>query len=424
MTILDSPPSTPDTPTSGPASPELAHPPPPFRRSTIGPAGGERHCLEVNLSRGNVLRVEERRSKLETQIQLSPDDPLDACAVLSGSLLVPASSSVASVAVRMYGVMEWMSTKAATASTNPAHPAPTGPTLSPTTTILFKSAVTRYAPKASSDEKDAIRLPFSFELPTTMDRYRTPPSFQRDGFGVRYFLEVAVERKTFTLRRNARDVIPIIYLPFSDPPTPNTPAIYPIEKGSPPLPPKDGQGFVETSAQVDNAHAWLSLLVPNNGIAARGRSLEVRIALVCDPQMADKIIPSCISVKLRDIGQASGSAAAPKTIAKSAEVTYYPSHLLPRPSSASSYAVGALDSRAFTATIDLGNDVCPTFETSATGPRAEYSVEVKIRLPKTKDQIISAPVRIVNCSRDVFELPKAYNKRDAKGGMKSAPSLV
>lgn len=46
------------------------------------------------------------------------------------------------------------------------------------------------------------------------------------------------------------------------------------------------------------------------------------------------------------------------------------------------------------------------------------------RLPKTKDQVISAPVRIVNCSHELFELPKAYNRRDAKGGMKSAPSLV
>lgn len=70
---------------------------------------------------------------------------------------------------------------------------------------------------------------------------------------------------------------------------------------------------------------------------------------------------------------------APRTMGKAAELTYYPSHLLPRPSSASSYAVGALDSRAFTATIDLGNDVCPTFETSATGPRTDYNIEVKIR---------------------------------------------
>lgn len=151
------------------------------------------------------------------------------------------------------------------------------------------------------------------------------------------------------------------------------------------------------------------------------------------------------------------SRAAPKTIVKSNEVTYYPSHLLPRPSAASTYAVGALDLRAFTATLDLGNDVVPSFETTEKGPRMEYILEVKLkyvacclsrsdplaaerlpllftepnahpqpthRIPNTKIQSISAPLRVVNSSRAPYELPKAYHKRDAKGGMKSAPALV
>lgn len=114
----------------------------------------------------------------------------------------------------MYGVMEWTSTKAAAAPSSSAvsasefsvgrgselslaslqHPAPTGLSSTATSSVFFQVATTRHAPKASSDEKDAIRLPFSFELPTTLDRYPTPPSFQRDGFGVRYFLEVSRRR--------------------------------------------------------------------------------------------------------------------------------------------------------------------------------------------------------------------------------------
>lgn len=77
--------------------------------------------------------------------------------------------------------------------------------------------------------------------------------------------------------------------------------------------------------------------------------------------------------------EADPSRAAPKTIVKSNEVTYYPSHLLPRPSAASTYAVGALDLRAFTATLDLGNDVTPSFETTEKGPRMEYILEVKFK---------------------------------------------
>lgn len=55
-----------------------------------------------------------------------------------------------------------------------------------------------------------------------------------------------MQRKTFCLRRHSSDIIPVVYIPLSSPPTPNVEPSRPVEKGSPSLPPKDGQGFVET----------------------------------------------------------------------------------------------------------------------------------------------------------------------------------
>ena len=45
------------------------------------------------------------------------------------------------------------------------------------------------------------------------------------------------------------------------------------------------------------------------------------------------------------------------------------------------------------------------------------------RIPRAKDQILSSRLTVVNCSTKPCDLPKAYLKRDAKGGMKMMPEL-
>lgn len=43
------------------------------------------------------------------------------------------------------------------------------------------------------------------------------------------------------------------------------------------------------------------------------------------------------------------------------------------------FAVGALDYRAFAATLEIGLDVAPSFSTGAMGPRAEYEIELRVK---------------------------------------------